>query len=1369
MPPYNTRATSTEARQQQSLEQLLEYQKALKHMLEELPEAGKTLMALLHAQVQGAFRNHPLPIALDAVHYEESISLTLLSGTTLVDLPHPTPRLLTGLFNNTPWGGQDLDAPNRLYRYSTKAILSEVNPAAPGRKRTIHLTTVSTPAFEHFMSELIRRPDRCFAQQLEVFWREASTAGSSLSRERWLAEQLGKAVAAEAALRVADQTLDARDKALIDQVVSHPSNRARGHLPVQQRPAALSVYLKGQQQDADIALAGIFIISSKTPATDISSSTDIGSVVLFTPDKGIDAFASMRDLDQALRSRFATATLGDSLLGAISWQDQARAKGYQTASPAFGYTQIEENLFDILVQSLLTLQKQDIAHGWSLLPRHEVDGKQVYELLNRLAHIGSFLDIRDRLMDRSRRYIEANLPSWYQDASPGDKQALDRLIEAELESNKALVTQFKSIAIPTLPVFARNELIRQLTIDHPDIPIDPDQVTVEITHGINPASLGGGIGPDHVPHIGDPATRPSHITTLSLTELALRNIDPWNFSFYKIFTGEKTSMLARGKEPSGKPVEFDESYLRSLVQRLDVSAGYDQLLQTQLLTNASALRRAWTDAHRASLACAALVARLDSGSLLPGSEHRDHQWIQAIVEADTPASRKTVNGHRIVASSLLIANSASTRNGYVLNEVMMISVENRQSLPNVILYTPGAPGGQTFKEFADLEAMQLFLKQKWAASPDWQRYVMQRLSRPGQAALTERKASRIALIGELLLNARSRVGNPFQTIYAFAINAPLHDALYEQRVWTLRRNADHDSTSNAEVEEQSLWNKIAFGLDLALNLVELLPIATTFKTIRSVTKVFLLLKQAGASKSAARALWSISGPKIHPRLVPRLGALPALRPAPDLAGLEVQVRTTELNRIKGNLYQSKTGAQQYALIDGKYYLSDVAQGNRFIYPPGIASKTLRYPLSEDATLPDWQVEPLPRLRGGMYALERDPFETTYKDYELSLADRASLPALNVAPSGAFGLGILSPALPKSAWTGVLHLFAIQTRLRRHARRFFQTFNSPRGSLMMPPRDLLPEQLFSHLFNQRNGLVIGENHSHDLTRRMLIENMPALKRQGLRNLYLEQLSTDHHQELLDTFNASPTTPLPLPLRERLQRMDSRFSAASPHSYTHLVEAAHAQGVQIMALDTTASAQLTPSALTAPGAALRLSDQLDRVTMFNFFAYKKIAFDQMAHGPHRWLALVGNGHCSTIQGIPGLAELTGAASIRMSSRPHTMPLRIGRDPGVMLPSPLDTHRMLLKCDVLIYMADPHLSLSVAARVHSPNLFMIISPPPGNIFVHYMNAQYQHVDVPVFTEDTHIYVDHAEFAALSNRRFNNLTALADALIDVLQMVEV
>jgi len=50
---------------------------------------------------------------------------------------------------------------------------------------------------------------------------------------------------------------------------------------------------------------------------------------------------------------------------------------------------------------------------------------------------------------------------------------------------------------------------------------------------------------------------------------------------------------------------------------------------------------------------------------------------------------------------------------------------------------------------------------------------------------------------------------------------------------------------------------------------------------------------------------------------------------------------------------------------------------------------------------------------------------------------------------------------------------------------------------------------------------------------------------------------------------------------------------------------------------------------------------------------IAADQTVNGSHKWVALVGNSHANTFQGIPGLAELTGVPGLRVQDVAKEMP--------------------------------------------------------------------------------------------------------------------
>ncbi|KAE9646057.1 membrane-targeted effector domain-containing toxin [Pseudomonas sp. PB106] len=1371
MPSPSVPVPSTDARQSLYLQQLLYHQLALKHMLDQQPEAGKVLTETLSAALQRAFPGLPLPIALEAVSYREDIWLSAESGAlTLLSTDQPL-KPFSALFTEKPWGGEHLDAPNRLYRFYAKAVYTGANRPAFDKAHTVSGSTSSTPAFETFIDGLIRRPDRHFQQQLDNFWQAPVSQGETPNRRQWLADRLASALLAEAALRSEDGTLEATGKTLIEQIVSHPSSRARAHLPGHQRPAVFSLSLKGHNSKPDIPLIGIYILANKTPVADIQSGTDIGAVVLLTPDRGIDTFASLQAMEQSLQSSLHGEDKTTRLASYATWQNQGRARRYLNASPDFAYVPVEQGLFEHRVDTLLTLQKQDVEHGWRQVSLHEANGEYVHQRLNRLGDIGAFLDIRDLLIARSQRCIEANLPPWYPAASAQDQQALKQLALAEMSANQTLASLMRKTAIPSLKAFARAELIRQLALDYPGSDLDPDKVQVNVITRLNPASLAGGIGPDQVPDSSGQSIPPERSVSLSLTELALRNSNPWDFSFYKLFTGEHTSMSASALSSAGKPLQFDDPYLNSLIRALDVGKGYDRLLHTRLIDNGGALRTAWIAAHRATLATETLAARMDPSCLLKDRQHRGHQWMTAIAESDLPGGRRKVGGHPIVVSSLMISSSPGTRNGYVLNDVLVIHAENLRAVPNVILYTPSAPTGQSFKEFADSASLQQFLRQQWLTSAEWRRYVMQRLSTPGQTLLSESKAARTLLLSERVLSSKSRVSNPFETLHTFPINTSLPQALYEQQVMTLRRNADHASTTNAEVDAQSLWNQFNFALDLAFDLIGFLPITSSFNAVRSVTRTFALLHQAGRSKVAARALWSITGARARPLTLRKIGTVPAFNPQPDLARVDVPVDPSSLERLKGNLYQSKTSPQQYALLDGKYYLTDIAQGQRYIYPPGTASKTLRYPLVLDKSLKHWQAEPLPRLRGGMDPIEKGPLQTSFRDYELPASDVVALTVLDRLPAGALNLGYLNPAFTMSPGSiAALHIFGIQARLRRHARQFFKSFPPPPRTIVLPRRGISLEQLFQHLFQQREGLILGEKHVYSITRQFLIKNMPELKKAGVKTFYLELFNTDLHQTHLDMFNTSPSHPLPDVLKDRLQVIDQMALQNDSFSYTRLIEEAHAQGINIMALDTTASSLYTSGDLSLPRPVATLADQLDRVTMFNFFAYKRITEHQLITGRQRWIALTGQGHCNTLQGIPGLAEITNATGVRLERRiGNQMVARVSADPGVVIYSPSGTHQFIHKCDLLVRLSSAENKHELVMRVHSPQLFTTTSNQARHSGIHYMNAQHQHVDVTVFADGTQAYVNHPPFGAVSNRRFHDLDALTEALTDELGMIEV
>ena len=233
---------------------------------------------------------------------------------------------------------------------------------------------------------------------------------------------------------------------------------------------------------------------------------------------------------------------------------------------------------------------------------------------------------------------------------------------------------------------------------------------------------------------------------------------------------------------------------------------------------------------------------------------------------------------------------------------------------------------------------------------------------------------------------------------------------------------------------------------------------------------------------------------------------------------------------------------------------------------------------------------------------------------------------------------------------------------------------PRPPVNAPAPDTGPKALFIKVYEQSMGLVVGEAHSGLGSKRLLIDNMQQLARQRVRVLYLEHLLSDFHQVDLDEFNR--TGKLTPALKAYVCELDEGHGTDPDQRYTFLevLRAAYKYQVRVQAIDCMASyrqAWLQPP--TGPV----------RQQMMNFYADRVIRADQAARGPSKWIALVGNSHANTYQGVPGLAELQGTIGLRVEDVPLGQPDHLGLDPGrtgVMT----DLKEVRVQCDLLLQAA-------------------------------------------------------------------------------------
>ncbi|MFF7108452.1 dermonecrotic toxin domain-containing protein [Pseudomonas sichuanensis] len=328
-----------------------------------------------------------------------------------------------------------------------------------------------------------------------------------------------------------------------------------------------------------------------------------------------------------------------------------------------------------------------------------------------------------------------------------------------------------------------------------------------------------------------------------------------------------------------------------------------------------------------------------------------------------------------------------------------------------------------------------------------------------------------------------------------------------------------------------------------------------------------------------------------------------------------------------------------------------------------------------------------------------------------------------------------------------HFLALRDQLAADAARFMQSPElPPRPPIPEPVANSTPKDLFRQIYDNTNGLVVGEAHSGIGSKRLLIDNMSLLRKLKVKTLYMEHYQTDFQQADLDTFNRTGQMPADLDTYVKTQDNGHFTDRSGRYTFRQVLIAAQKNGVRIQAIDCKASYRQAWS--TTPS-------KVARQEMMNFYAHRIIQADQALRGPGRWVALVGNTHANTFEGVAGLAETEGAIGLRVVDVGEGQPDRFDIDPGL---EPTEGHVYQLKSD---------LRLRAAVDTSRPTTadFDKRLPRPGDYTLDNEDGHSVVVSrgrdmalrrTPIEREGRYIYVERPEWESVHERRLPQLSDL-------------
>ncbi|WP_448096046.1 dermonecrotic toxin domain-containing protein [Luteibacter yeojuensis] len=529
-----------------------------------------------------------------------------------------------------------------------------------------------------------------------------------------------------------------------------------------------------------------------------------GLALLFTAHGGWEAFDSLDRLFDSTRRRLLESVHVMDGTG-LAHDEFADAK----ALGIVGSRDIAGGVFTTLATRLVEVQQGRIALA---ADDHSLDTAGTDSVTEATTDLGdrvrqelsprAMLDIDAMEQLREAHLLEAsvarrlaNVPSpvrtaWY--------QARDAYNEALAAAG--MLRAIAGVHPPmTLHAFASRELAVRLAA----VGIDeaPETITIDVARiKVVPEALAA----------LDPLPGSTQARRMSLVDFACQNIGRFSLETLRAIDEQDTSLGDR----------LGHGAIRDIVRELDIANRYQAHLEERLREGSTgALARKLTVAVQAAhMRLQAAEARLsyylpgEPRSFIDDREERGFRWVEAALDA--PASRRSVGGHDVVVSQVTYKEAP-------MDGILVFAAGAPNSVPRVVMYTPGAPDGLTFREFEDRQdAARRFLYH-----PAFREYLLDRL--PAEfAALSPNGATR-HFAGDRL--AHWVLGSSGNVAYTLT-DAPFGErqvqgdfltAAYDATVEKYRRDTRFLARSTSGADKDALYAYLGgrYNVDPVANLV----------------------------------------------------------------------------------------------------------------------------------------------------------------------------------------------------------------------------------------------------------------------------------------------------------------------------------------------------------------------------------------------------------------------------------------------------------------------------------------------------------------------------------------------------------------------
>jgi hypothetical protein len=409
---------------------------------------------------------------------------------------------------------------------------------------------------------------------------------------------------------------------------------------------------------------------------------DANHTLVFTHDRGWESFARQVDALAELERRARLALVHTTDLAGIARQHLASLG----PEPFMGTREITGDAFPTFVDRLIAVQEDKLTQAWFEYSLDNDDAARTTGLadtvfdalrLDRAFDVEAMLATRHAALltginELRLQQVPAKVATDWRDANDHYQETLH-----STAARNAVAGLPPTMDLPAYASRAIGERLHALGIAD-----DPTGIVIRMDRRTDVDARLESLqalfeGPD-----------PAHIRLVDLAYQNIAAFDPVRLS---------------ASSSDGTPITMlDDARIRNLVRSLDLSTRYQAYVeQTYRSGDDAALRRIHSmDLQRAHMRLLAAEARLSyyldeaPRSFRPDHAERGYRWVEAALARPSPEGRARVEGHEVVVRQVTYLDTP-------LRDILVFGARHAQSVQSIVLYTPDAPDGVTFREFDD--------------------------------------------------------------------------------------------------------------------------------------------------------------------------------------------------------------------------------------------------------------------------------------------------------------------------------------------------------------------------------------------------------------------------------------------------------------------------------------------------------------------------------------------------------------------------------------------------------------------------------------------------------------------------------------------